>query len=191
VDSDEALFAKIKAGQDVLGEIVIEINRRYGNGLLKFCEGFLPTYSRDRVEDVLQEIYEAVHRSIQQYDISRGPEGIKNWLYGIARNKCYDVQRKLGPEVPRSDFIELESSNPGIQEEEKHRFQRILLKSALAELRPDDRLMITTGLSGWFSRAEMAKMFGYKNLESFDKRISRIEKKMRKIIEGKDDVGSK
>jgi hypothetical protein len=65
------------------------------------------------------------------------------------------------------------------------------MKRALAELHPDDRLMITTGLTGWYSREEMAKLFGYTNPESYDRQISRIRQKMREIIEGKDDVGSK
>jgi len=191
VGSDEAIFDKIKEGQDVLGEIVIEIDRRYGNDLIKFCERLLPTYSRNRVEDVVQEIFEAVYRNIQQYDINRGPAGIRPWLYGISRNKCFDELRKNDPEIPRANFINLEAGNPGAQEKEDHDIQIILIKKAFAELSADDRLMIATGLTDWYSREEMAKMFGYDNPESYDRQISRIRKKMREVIEGKRGGGSK
>jgi hypothetical protein len=94
-------------------------------------------------------------------------------------------------EVALADFTELEGSNPSVQEKEDHDIQIILKKKAFAGLDAYDRLMIATDLMGWFSRKELAKMFGYNNPNSYDRQMSRIEKKMRDIIEGKRDGDSK
>jgi RNA polymerase sigma factor (sigma-70 family) len=121
VRSDEEIFDKIKAGQDVLREIVDEIARKYADDLLKFCGRILVTYERQRLEDVVQEVFVAVYLYIQRYDINRGTEGIKHWLRGIARKKCLDeLRRNKSGEISTSEFSELEATNPGTQENDEH-----------------------------------------------------------------------
>jgi RNA polymerase sigma factor (sigma-70 family) len=189
VDSDKQIFEKITAGQDVLGEIVEEISRRYANDLLQFCGRILVNYQRQRLEDVLQEIFRAVYLNIQQYDINRGPEGIKSWLCGIAHNKCVDELRKeeqlkeLKLKIESSDLTEQVSSNPGAQENEEHYSQIILAKRAFAELPTQERLMVATRLMSWFSREEMTKMFHFRNSASYDRHMNRIHQKMKRVIE--------
>jgi RNA polymerase sigma factor (sigma-70 family) len=179
VRNDEELFEKIKAGHGLLGEIVDEIARKYADDLLEFCGRILVTYQRQRLDDIVQEVFEAVYRNIQRYDIDRGHEGIKSWLYGIARNKCVDKLREM-----ENRETELEPSYIGGEEKEERPPQIILAKRAFAELPTNERLMVATRLMGWFSRKEMAEMCGYDNPESYDRQFSRILQKMRKIIDG-------
>jgi RNA polymerase sigma-70 factor (ECF subfamily) len=192
VDSDEELFAKIREGQDVLSVIVDVIARQYADLLLEFCGRILVTYTRQRLEDVVQEIFVAVYRNIQRYDMKRGHEGIKPWLHGIARNKCIDeLKKKAHREVAVPDITELEPSNPGVQKKEEHDIELILMKRAFVNLSPQERLMIATDLMGWFSRKEMASMFGYDNPESYDKRMYNIRQKIKKDVGEKSDGPSK
>jgi RNA polymerase sigma factor (sigma-70 family) len=50
-------------------------------------------FSRDHIDDVVQEILLAIHAVRHTYN----PEQpFKNWMYGIARHKMIDYMRKLG-----------------------------------------------------------------------------------------------
>ena len=115
---------------------------------------------------------------------NRGAEGIKPWLRGIAQKKCLEELRQTERRgIATSDFTELEPSNPSAQEKEERTIQIILAKRAFAALSTEDRLMVATRLMGWFSREEMAAMFGYNDPASYDRQMNRIHQKMRGIIE--------
>jgi RNA polymerase sigma factor (sigma-70 family) len=185
VDSDKEILDKIKKGQSILAEIVSELARIYGHDLLRFCETILATYPRQRLEEVVQEVFIAVYLSLQRYDINRGLEGIKPWVWGIAQKKCFEELRRNDQlKIVTSDSTELERSNPSALENVSRLNQKILAKRAFVELSAQERLMIATDLMDWFSRKEMASMFGYDNPESYDRQMHRIRQKMMEFVQG-------
>jgi DNA-directed RNA polymerase specialized sigma24 family protein len=113
-------------------------------------------------------------------------------MWGIAKNKCLqELHQNDRLKIATSDIIELEPSNPSALEKEGPLIQKILAKRAFATLSPADQLMVATVLMGWFSRKEMADMFGYDDPESYDRQIHRIRQKMREVVQGARDAISK
>ena len=56
----------------------------------------------ERVSDVLQEVFLAVHRSIQQFEAREDSTGFRGWIWQITRNKIHDhFRRELGQPTAR------------------------------------------------------------------------------------------
>jgi len=80
----EVLVARFQAGEiDALQELV----RRHSPALRYFLIKLL---ARDRVDDVLQDVWLSVLRGLDQL---RNPSAFKAWLYRIARNRAYQEIR--------------------------------------------------------------------------------------------------
>lgn len=65
----------------------------YGPLVQSWCD--IAGVPNDRVADVLQEVFLAVHRSADRFEPSEGTSGFRGWLWTITRNKIRDLFRKL------------------------------------------------------------------------------------------------
>jgi RNA polymerase sigma-70 factor (ECF subfamily) len=84
-ETDEALAARAQAGDAEAFTVVVH---RYKTPLFRYAQRMLGNVQD--AEDVFQETFLRVHRSLDRYD-SRRP--FKPWLYRIAANLCRDGLR--------------------------------------------------------------------------------------------------
>ena len=127
----------LEGDQLAWGEIVRQYSRRIYNLAYRF------TASHGGAEDLTQEVFIRVYRSLGQYDASLGD--LSNWLMRLARNLIIDDYRKRQrtPTAAGDDLADHEyhlpsaSDNPQRSLERQER--RLQVLAAIDKLSPDLR----------------------------------------------------
>ena len=89
IKSDTELVRRCRAGDSVaLEQVVHESSRRVYNLAYRF------TGRHESAEDLTQEVFVRVYRSLEQYDPQAGD--LANWLMRLARNLVIDDYRRRG-----------------------------------------------------------------------------------------------
>jgi RNA polymerase sigma-70 factor, ECF subfamily len=89
IKSDTELVRRCRAGDSVAWEQVVhEYSRRVYNLAYRF------TGRHESAEDLTQEVFVRVYRSLEQYDPQAGD--LANWLMRLARNLVIDDYRRRG-----------------------------------------------------------------------------------------------
>jgi RNA polymerase sigma-70 factor (ECF subfamily) len=123
----DELIRGLKAGRPEAFERLV---RDFGDRIFRYVKRLAGERS---AEDLTQEVFIRVHRSIDAYR----PEGrFESWLFTIASNLCIDHARRRKPEVSLSELDEefaperfaADAPEPGDQAEEGER-HRALLKA--------------------------------------------------------------
>lgn len=84
--TDEQLAARVQRGEtDAFGILV----SRYAGKLRRYSHRFLS--SDDDIEDIVQDVFVSVYRTIQDFDTSLR---FSPWIYRIAHNACVNHLRK-------------------------------------------------------------------------------------------------
>jgi RNA polymerase sigma-70 factor (ECF subfamily) len=83
---DQVLIRRCQAGDDQAFALLFE---QYKN--LVYRTTYLTLGSAADAEDILQEVFLQVHRSLDSYDPSRG--AFSTWLYRITVNRCLNWRR--------------------------------------------------------------------------------------------------
>jgi len=90
----DELIRGLKAGRPEAFERLV---REYGDRIYRFVKRLA---GERTAEDLTQEVFIRVHRSIESYR----PEGrFESWLFTIANNLCIDQARRRKPEASLSD----------------------------------------------------------------------------------------
>jgi RNA polymerase sigma-70 factor (ECF subfamily) len=118
------------------------IVRTHTRRVYNLCYRF--TARRDEAEDLTQEVFLRVYRTLKSYDPSHGPLAV--WLHRVARNLLIDhyrATRKLRLAVPLEDeMAHLEQKESAAPRPDRAVAQRELsaaLEQALARLSPELR----------------------------------------------------
>jgi RNA polymerase sigma-70 factor (ECF subfamily) len=94
------------------------------------------TRNRALSEDLTQEVF---LRALKYSSTYNPAFGFRAWLYGMARNACYDARHKVRGEVAGAELGEFQSSEL-MPEEQIARQQHVtLLQKALSSLAPEKR----------------------------------------------------
>lgn len=113
--------------------------------------------SAEEAEEIVQDVMLTVWQKAAQFDAERAQ--VSAWIYQIARNRQIDVKRKLSrpipeelklPDDPQSDATQMVALD---QEAAK-------LKTALAELQPDQRRIVEQAYMGELTHQEISKQTG-------------------------------
>ena len=108
---DDKLIIQIQQGNEAAAE---ELIKRWYPAILRYCRWHC--VNSTRAEDLTQEVFYKLFRSISQYD---GKRKFKAYIYAIARNQCIDESRRQ-PVYPLDDEAELiDTSEPILQIENK------------------------------------------------------------------------
>jgi RNA polymerase sigma factor (sigma-70 family) len=147
--SDEALVARVRAGDDRAFELVFD---RYHRGLLAFCGHMLG--SREEAEDALQHTFMAAYRAMRA---TGGEIRLKAWLYTIARNRCLSILRARREQV---SFDESRAASDGLAADIDRRAELRGLLADLERLAEDQRAALVLFELGDHTHDEIAEILG-------------------------------
>lgn len=168
VPTDERLVRATLGGDD---EAFIELVRRYKRRVFSIVARYVRT--NYEMDDICQEIFIKVYQNLGTY---RGDAPFEHWVLKIAVNACYDAlrkQRRTKDEVSLED-VAFMLRDPSCEDIPKNEAWKIL-KHALEELRPEDRLVITllhleeksireaSALTGWGESNVKVRAFRARN----------------------------
>jgi RNA polymerase sigma-70 factor (ECF subfamily) len=162
--TDAELLARYAAGEE---EAFREIVTRYKNGLYAFLRQFLN--QTDLVEDVFQETFLQLYRSMASFDTSRP---LRPWLFTIAANKAKDSLRKQqrkaaiaigaisdSQEMSFDEVINsLTSDNTRPYEELERGETAVRVRKVIASLPENLREILTLAYFNKFSYKQMAEI---------------------------------
>ncbi|MCW3006578.1 MAG: sigma-70 family polymerase sigma factor [Solirubrobacterales bacterium] len=155
--ADEDLMQLIRKGDARAFEVVVERHMSAAFGL-----AYRMTGTRAAAEDVIQDALLSLWRANTRYDRTRG--SVRTWILGIVHNRAIDALRRGSVHDRRR------ASDEGIEErfeapdrtdvEVARREEAVEVRSALAELPPDQGKVIELAYFGGFTHVEIADMLG-------------------------------
>ena len=142
-------------------QIVMDHQERVMNTCYRFV------HNREDAEDVAQDVFMEVHRSIDQF---RGDAQFSTWIYRIAATKSLDFIRKKkrkkrfghivsifgGEEEKDAQIAAKDIPDPEMTLEQKERQE--ILKQAVASLSENQRIAVTLSKYEGFSYNEIAEI---------------------------------
>jgi RNA polymerase sigma-70 factor, ECF subfamily len=165
---DESLMARYADGDS---EAFEELFRRYEPCAYAFF--VKRTGSRERAEDLYQELFLRIHRARDAYDPARP---FSPWFYQIAHRLLVDDIRRAfrNREVPL-DARDLRSGSSDVERELADRDE---LRHALAGLSPGERYVLVSAKVGGEEYSEVAERVG-KSTDAVKKVASRAMQRIR------------
>ena len=190
------LNTKLLSEQDFIKELQIGNQIAFGQLLDAYkqkvfgtCISFIP--NKEDAEDVSQEVFIAVFKSIHQF---KENSKLSTWIYKITTNKCLEFIRKknakkrfyfmqtiLGNEIPldkTSYFTEV--NHPGILLENQEKSE--LIFKAIHTLPETQRIIFTLAKIDGKSYQEIAEITG-KTLSSVESILFRAKKGLQEKLE--------
>ena len=136
------LVRRCRAGDGAAWEEIVQTySRRIYNLAYRF------TSRADSAEDLTQDVFIRVYRSLDQYDAKQGD--LQNWLMRLARNLIIDDYRKRqrAPQDQMADDLEdhkyhLRSANSSVQREMERRELGAQVQAGIDKLSPDLRTCV-------------------------------------------------
>jgi len=136
------LVRRCRAGDGAAWEEIVQsYSRRVYNLAYRF------TSRADSAEDLTQDVFIRVYRSLEQYDAKQGD--LQNWLMRLARNLIIDDYRKRqrAPQDQSADDLEdhkyhLRSADRSVQREMERRELGAQVQAGIDKLSPDLRTCV-------------------------------------------------
>jgi len=136
------LVRRCRAGDGAAWEEIVQTySRRVYNLAYRF------TSRADGAEDLTQDVFIRVYRSLEQYDAKQGD--LQNWLMRLARNLIIDDYRKRqrAPQDQTADDLEdhkyhLRSAGSSVQREMERRELGAQVQAGIDKLSPDLRTCV-------------------------------------------------
>ena len=129
--TDSALMKLVQAGESAQLATLFE---RYHLGLFRYLLSL--TRNRTLSEDLVQEVFFRVLKYARSYDPSLS---FPVWLYGMARNACFDALHKGRAEMTGSEMEDIKSSAPMPEEALARKQDVSFLQEALQQLPQEKR----------------------------------------------------
>jgi len=185
---DEAIIRRVVAGEVDLFEGLL---MRYEHHVGRIVAAHVP---RELIDETAHDVFVRAYMSLPTYSF-RTP--FSHWLSTIAVRSCYDVWRSLSSrkEVPLggpSDAVEKQEqwTEHVLAAESKDRFDTMvrqrdtanLLQGALAQLSPENRMVVTLVHLEGHSVREAAELLGWTTI-NVKVRAHRARQQLRKILD--------
>jgi len=182
VTDDFALIRSIQAGDHQAFESLV---RRYQRQVANLI--YLTMGSRDDVDDIAQEVFIRVYRSLSKFKFDAS---FFSWLYRITKNLCIDeirkrkIRRVLSLDYLTEDTLEKSRkskdhsmASDSVLIEEK----RQVIQSALLRLTPEHREVLVLREYQDLSYDEIAETLGLR-LEAVKSRIFRARIELKNLL---------
>ncbi len=111
-----------------------------------------------QAEDVVQDVMLTIWRKAHLFDPERAQ--VSSWIYQVARNRQIDVIRKEARPMPEALKAEEPEAEPDAGQVLAMEQETSVLRSALAELNPEQREMIEKAYLGELSHSDISKATG-------------------------------
>jgi RNA polymerase sigma-70 factor (ECF subfamily) len=147
---DLALIRRCQAGEV---EAFTELFETYKN--LVFRTAFLMLDSVPEADDILQEVFVQVYRSLKSYDPAKG--AFTTWLYRITVNKCLNRRRHWTFFTPSLDAMS-DRDLPTTAGPDDQRADHDLVQQALKHLSAKLRIVVILRFYGELSYAEISEV---------------------------------
>ena len=182
---DEEIIRRVLAGEV---DLFVELITRYQHHVSRIVAGHV---GRDMVEEVAHDAFVRAYTSLATFSF-RVP--FEHWLARIALRSCYDAWRTAASrrEVPLGGLGEEQQqwADRLLAEESSERFDDLvrqretaeLLHAALAQLSPENRMVVTLVHLEGHSVQEAAKLLGWTSI-NVKVRAHRARQQLRKILE--------
>ena len=173
---DNEIIRRIKLGEtDAYEELV----RKYHRHLLNFI--FRILHDEYSVEDIGQEVFISVYRSLPGFDEQRGVP-FSAWLFIVARNKCISEWRKRGTAKFVSIIEDLPAPNGSSPDEIfNQKEQKAALEQALEKIEEPFKEALIKSLKG-SSIDEIARSCNVP-INTIKTRLFRARNKLKKIFQ--------
>ena len=170
-------------------DLFVELINRYQQHVGRIVAGHV---RRDMVEEVAHDTFVRAYTSLSTYSF-RTP--FSHWLATIALRACYDAWRNVSArkEVPLSglgdeqqqwaDRLLATESHERFEELARQQETRELLHSALNQLSPENRMVLTLVHLEGHSVREAAELLGWSTV-NVKVRAHRARQQLRKLLEG-------
>jgi RNA polymerase sigma-70 factor (ECF subfamily) len=190
---EEAEIAK-RAADRGFYEAMDTLVREYRLTVLKFCRRILFRYVQyvDEIEDVAQEVFAEVHKSLPEFRGDYGELSFRKWFYTIMRRIAYrylqeilregrrhNAERaRLGLEtrqwgsVRRERIVPLPNMSDTLEQLYGERQTIDLWKRAFAMLPPTDQVLLSMYADPQYSASDVAEQFGI-SVDAVRKRVER------------------
>lgn len=183
---DEEIIRRVLAGEV---DLFVELINRYQQHVGRIVAGHV---RRDMVEEVAHDSFVRAYTSLSTYSF-RTP--FSHWVATIALRACYDAWRNASArkEVPLSglgdeqqqwaDRLLATESHERFEDLARQQETRELLHSALNQLSPENRMVLTLVHLEGHSVREAAELLGWSTV-NVKVRAHRARQQLRKILEG-------
>ncbi|PJF44816.1 MAG: hypothetical protein CUN55_02080 [Phototrophicales bacterium] len=162
-----------------------ELYERFATDVYRLAYSVL--LHRQDAEDVVQEVFVYVFRSLHKYDPKRG--SFRTWLYTITISRCRNARRrKLLPQVALSELLanglEPASSDEHSSPERSsmRSTARQLLKEGLQTLSPRLREAVALRYGQGLTYREMAEILGVPS-KTAESRVRLAHQALRKVMD--------
>jgi len=155
----------------------------YGRAVYSYVRFHLP--SADAAEDVTSDTFLKVFRAADQFDAARGQP--RTWIFRIAQNTLRDHLRRarVRRHVPIGTMRDLATDAPSPEERILWEEQVARLLSAVAELGPADREVISLRYGSGMDTAAVAEVLGLRE-SAVRTRLWRALSRLRHLMERAD-----
>ena len=182
VTDDFTLIRSVQSGDHKAFELLVHRYQRQVANLI-----YMTMSSRDDVEDIAQEVFIRVYRSLPKFKFDAS---FFSWLYRITTNLCIDEIRKrkitkvLSLDFLTEDVLEKTRKNKehalptdSILTDEKH----LVIQSALKRLKPEHREILVLREYEDLGYTEIADTLGI-SLEAVKSRIFRARVELKNLL---------
>ena len=172
---DIEIVRRVKGGDVEAFSVLVE---KYHRHLLNFI--FRLVGDEDIVEDIGQEVFLSVYKSLGSFDEKRGTP-FSVWLFISARNRCIsELRNRKGQNVSLDDALGVRTGARTQEEVLIENERRQAIRASLAQLSEPYRSTIMRGLRG-DSLDEIASSDGVP-LGTVKSRLSRAKEKMKLLV---------
>ncbi len=173
---DIEIIQRIKNGEIEAYSLLVE---RYHRQVLAFIYRLID--DRDLVEDIGQEVFLSVYKSLSGFDEHRGVP-FSAWLFICAKNRCLSEMRsgKQKQHVPLDAIAELRAGDKSADEVLIEQEQRTALAACLEQLPEPYKSAILGSLSGQ-SHEEIAQKHKI-SVGTVKSRLARAKDKLKHLV---------
>jgi len=148
-------MALVRAGDSAAFEVVYERHR-----VVAYSLAYRMCGRRPAAEDVLQEAFLSAWRRSSSFDPLRG--SVRTWLLGIVHHRAVDALRRSGNDGRRRADVPVEElefdSEVRVDDDVIARDRAGAVRSAMADLPPDQVKVVELAYFGGFTHTEIAEM---------------------------------
>ncbi len=156
--------------------------RQYGKAVKTICRSILSGYSGEDIEEAVSDTFVGLWRSREKIKLTDG-QGLREYLYGIARRTALNKRRTLAKEHPTQDIDTAEElvSGENVEEQIVSRSEYEILYQLVNSMKSPDREIFIYRYFYQHSIKEIADKLALK-AKTVENKLSRGKRRLRQQL---------